>query len=471
MSLKHLVVVVPGIGGSNLVDGKERRVWGHDLGALAMAPFRAEELAIDNPLVPAGLLRVSGALPWTGVASYGRLIAKLKRRLQLSNDDVSAVGPQGVLNPAASLVEFGYDFRQPMADSAGRLRAVINSVRGNRRVIVVGHSMGGLVARWWWGVLGGHRVCDGLVTVGTPHRGAPKALDWLVNGVSLGLGPVGAASRHLLTDASQVLQGWPSVYELLPRYRVIKSEAGILYPHEWEGAGDWFRDRAGVAYRTHLELETACVAATEESPQSAFMAFYATGHGTLSSAFVDRDGRLRVSKDDPDWFDTKGWKGGDGTVPSLSATPVERESVNERTWSPEHHLAMADSDRAVAYVAQFEQDGKGNVRGGSDEDEAWIGLDYDVVRVETSTALGLRLNGAEVDDGVVPQVILKAEPGDGGDRPADAMRLEVAQTADGGWEAGLPGLPPGSYRFTVSLDHVPGVDRVETSSLIGVVEA
>jgi hypothetical protein len=31
-----------------------------------------------------------------------------------------------------------------------------------------------------------------LITVGTPHRGAPKALDWLVNGVR-----VGPANRQL----------------------------------------------------------------------------------------------------------------------------------------------------------------------------------------------------------------------------------------------------------------------------------
>ena len=43
-------------------------------------------------------------------------------------------------------------------------------------MIVVAHSMGGLVARYWMGPLGGWRVCRALITLGTPHRGAPKAL-------------------------------------------------------------------------------------------------------------------------------------------------------------------------------------------------------------------------------------------------------------------------------------------------------
>src|SRR5262249_57945512 len=46
--------------------------------------------------------------------------------------------------------------------------------------------MGGLVARYWIGCLEGWRYCAGLVTLGTPHRGAPKSLDWLVNGIRLG---------------------------------------------------------------------------------------------------------------------------------------------------------------------------------------------------------------------------------------------------------------------------------------------
>jgi triacylglycerol esterase/lipase EstA (alpha/beta hydrolase family) len=45
------------------------------------------------------------------------------------------------------------------------------------RVIVVAQSMGGLVAG-----LGGALDRQALITLGTPHRGSPKALDWLSTG-------------------------------------------------------------------------------------------------------------------------------------------------------------------------------------------------------------------------------------------------------------------------------------------------
>ena len=50
---------------------------------------------------------------------------------------------------------------------AGRLR---REVRGGR-IDLVGHSLGGLVARSYVQLLGGDRRVDHLVTIGTPHRG------------------------------------------------------------------------------------------------------------------------------------------------------------------------------------------------------------------------------------------------------------------------------------------------------------
>jgi hypothetical protein len=83
-----------------------------------------------------------------------------------------------------------------------------------RRVIVVAHSLGGLVARYWIGPGDGWRHCRALLTMGTPHRGAPRAVDWLYNGV-------GAGSVRL-PGPTRVLRQWPSVYELLPQYPAVQ---------------------------------------------------------------------------------------------------------------------------------------------------------------------------------------------------------------------------------------------------------
>jgi triacylglycerol lipase len=60
-----------------------------------------------------------------------------------------------------------------------------------RRVVVIAHSMGGLDARWAIGRLGLAPRIAALVTIGTPHRGAPlatlgrtlRALHWLTPGM------------------------------------------------------------------------------------------------------------------------------------------------------------------------------------------------------------------------------------------------------------------------------------------------
>lgn len=463
MALTHLVVVVPGIGGSNLASPEGRLLWGHGLGPTAATIFRPGPLTIERPVVPTGLLRVFGVAPWSAIASYSALTQNLKQRLRLGNNDITVAGPGGVPNPGASVVEFPYDFRQPMAVSAERLRHVVDSVRGERRVVVVAHSMGGLVARWWWGVLGGHRVCEALITVGTPHRGAPKALGWLINGVQLGPRALGLMTDPLFAEAGEVLRGWPAMYELLPRYPAVESGTTGAYPHELMLASTDFRRRAREAYDNHLHLEAACRAAADESPASSFLALYSSGHKTPAQASTV-GGRLTMSSSDPSWLPTHGWEGGDGTVPAISATPVDREAENERRWAPQHHLKMAAADAVVRHLAQFEQSRLGAVRGDPDPADPWIGLAYDeVVAAGTPGSLGFRLNGPCSADGAIPEATITLAPG-------TAARLEVVEDADGGWRATLPSLRPGSYEFTVALNHVEQVDRVETTSVVGVID-
>ena len=42
--------------------------------------------------------------------------------------------------------------------------------------------MGGLIARWYIEQCGGAEITSKLITLGTPYRGAARALDQLVNG-------------------------------------------------------------------------------------------------------------------------------------------------------------------------------------------------------------------------------------------------------------------------------------------------
>ena len=222
MSLTHLLVIVPGIGGSVLEGVDGRPVWGQSVPSMARRAFAPHELAISEPVVPVGLLPTVSVLPWMKVAGYDRLVQHLLNGFSLGPGDIDTAHPHSEPLTGASVLLFPYDFRRGMVENADRLRFEIERRVGERRVIVVGHSMGGLVVRWWWAKLGGHRMCRALITVGSPHRGAPKAIDWLLNGVRLGPRPVAAMSSRLLTDAAAVLTGWDSMWELLPRYPAVE---------------------------------------------------------------------------------------------------------------------------------------------------------------------------------------------------------------------------------------------------------
>jgi triacylglycerol esterase/lipase EstA (alpha/beta hydrolase family) len=74
--------------------------------------------------------------------------------------------------------------------------------------------MGGLVARWYIEHCGGAGHTRKLITLGTPYRGAAKALLPLINGVRKDLGP-------LAIDLSLFARSMPALHQLLPTYACI----------------------------------------------------------------------------------------------------------------------------------------------------------------------------------------------------------------------------------------------------------
>jgi hypothetical protein len=71
--------------------------------------------------------------------------------------------------------------------------------------------MGGLVARWYVEREAGWQITRRLITMGTPYRGAFKALDQLSSGVRPG-------KWKAQLDLTPVARSMPSMYQLLPEY-------------------------------------------------------------------------------------------------------------------------------------------------------------------------------------------------------------------------------------------------------------
>jgi hypothetical protein len=423
---------------------------------------------IDVELRPSGILPTLSVLPWMSVAGYDRLDDRLRAAFSLRDDDVDVSLEHVEPTLSARLVFFPYDFRRSTEETAARLAWDIarrlDAIGGGTRVTMIGHSMGGLIARRWWATFGGSTVCRRLITVGTPHRGAPKALDWLVNGVALRSGALAGATRYLLREPTEVLRRWPSIFDLLPRYPAVQDLGGHAYPHELSVATDEFRSRAREAFDGHQRLQDAVDAALATSPASATIAYYSTGHATPSRAAV-RDGRLEVTRDDPEWLPGFGWMG-DGTVPAFSAIPIEQSTGDDidllARFAPESHIEMSSSRNLVEHLRSMARGDLSAVRGDS-SGSAWFGFDHDdVTAVGEPTQIVVRLRGTDAG-GNVPRLSVWRP---GAVSFGGPVSMEPGMDA---WHTTVTTEEEGPHRIKVEIDHVPSFDRVVSYGSFGAV--
>lgn len=198
------VVVIPGIMGSVLVDtATKRTLWGlNHIGWYSRAwstGSSLRDLADLEPgrIKPRGLLRFPAWAPLGYFEPYDRLVRHLKE----------------MVHPRA-VCEFAYDWRLPVlhnarllaraahghlatwrADPAHERLGVLQADPSPARLVLVAHSMGGLLTRALPLVEGTEdehgeipTVTEDIratITLGTPFRGAAKAATVLANGRGL----------------------------------------------------------------------------------------------------------------------------------------------------------------------------------------------------------------------------------------------------------------------------------------------
>jgi hypothetical protein len=483
MARKHLVMVVPGIGGS-VLEQSGKALWDAGLGSVARLGIAAHRLSIAEApaLRPAGLIRSRAVVPgWTVVCGYDRLMASLGGLPGAVVDD----GHPDRRVPDANVVAFPYDFRKSIVDAAERLAAEVTARLSGLgaagepgRVIVVAHSMGGLVARYWMGPLGGWRVCRALITLGTPHRGAPKALNWVVGGVRLG--------GRVWRGATELFREWPSVTELLPRYPAIWDEKaeGALYPYELPI--DWLRPAAQKAFGVHEDIEAAWEQVPPSGPE--FVPRIGWSHDTLDAAYWDGS-RLRVRKQMLSWLSAPGWEDdrGDGTVPAVSALPVGLEN-----WAvsvsgirvPERHGRLTFTRRMCQEVAARIQDYEGRPRPAlgqrayrdAEDRGAAIGLDVDELHLHGEPiSLRVRLRGVRADVDVRDVAVVAAlrpvsVPGETSDMAAgESVRL-TWDSVTGYFAGAITAASIGLYDLAVMAEAVPGAGDLAVAESVAVIE-
>lgn len=458
-SMPHLVVVLPGILGS-VLEKNGREVWGASSNAFFQGLLsrgksiqdlkvtqdsstscdlgdgvKATKLFPDLHIVP-GFWKIDG---------YSRLCEALTERFELLE-----YGAHDITN----LIKFAYDWRRDNRSSARKLKEAIDLSLGKLReanpeakVILIAHSMGGLVARYYLECLSGWRDCLALITLGTPFRGAPKAIGYLTNGY-----------RQCGLDVTEFMRSCRSVYQLLPFYKCIKSHG------EWkrvvelaEPIGlDLLKVQDGYCF--HKEIEDAVNKNRLNPDFIPYKIFPFVGVSQPTEQHAVWDGtHLTCSLSLPDDWPA-GLDGGDGTVPRASATPIEVSKDALESFAIEMHGSLQNRpsilDDVIARIEQMiSSDSLANIRG------------YAPSSSGNSSGFSIRTDDIVFlgDDIVVDIAVVNARK--------DAMRsIDItvvnrrtneswsskAQANENGWRFTSPCRGTGVYEIIVSSD-APGV--------------
>ncbi|BCK75219.1 hypothetical protein AA0242T_0185 [Acetobacter aceti NRIC 0242] len=200
------IVFVPGICGSVLVDGEET-IWP---GTPDQVLFKSYPDRLVNILATSTTIRATDVLRSVPLKLFGQTIYHFSGYGQA----LKSLEQMGYSEKRGSLVPFPYDWRQDIRESAKTLHTRLSQpdLKG-KRVAIVAHSMGGLLARYALEKIG---IPAGLnlrllALLATPHLGAPVAMQNV-----LGLRPEIFLSAKQCR-AALANPAFPSAYQLLPR--------------------------------------------------------------------------------------------------------------------------------------------------------------------------------------------------------------------------------------------------------------
>lgn len=439
--MKDVVVLIPGIGGSSLsVRGKP--IWDFSAGAFLRGVLSLGssidrlKLVDDSPdaddlgdgVVATRLLpdlHIVPGLEWR-IDGYGKIAERLIR-------DFGCV-------PGENYFELPYDWRRDNRVAARKLARAAHdwlhrwrdkSGNSDAKLILIAHSMGGIIARLYLETLDGWQQTRSLITFGTPYSGSVNALGFLANGFRKALGP-------FTVDISQTLRSFTSVYQLLPSYRCLSAPDGRWLPLDqidWTGTKvDGARVSAALKLQRDLRAQ---VDSRRASGQPGYEIRPVVGdyQRTLWSASLVGGAVTTSPLRDLDE------EGGDGTVPKVSAVPHEflADLTNVAYFSQSH--ASLQNDRAVLdHLGGFLR------RLPTNPDELFPAKDNSVA--------------VEVDDVISPEpLVVRAQCSSYPDQLTATLHglangsttaADLQVEASGWATASFEGLSPQDYRVTVA---------------------
>jgi len=445
--MSDLVVIVPGITGSVLqVDNED--VWalsgravmngvvslGRSVARLKLPDGFGDTLPEkEGEGEPADGVEATKLMPdlhvipglWSPIKGYSALSTFFTSRFSMT---------PATLQRPGNLMEFAYDWRLSNAVNGRRLAAEAlpllehwrkQAANPDAKLVLVCHSMGGLVARWFLEVVDGWKNTRTLITIGTPFQGAIGALEALANGVSFELGP-------FRRDLSQLVRSFPSAYELLPTYPCLDvGGSNVRRLSEVSGLG---LNAKMLASATLLHTRIAEKVQSRADRGYDIVAVKGVMQPTAQSARTSLRGIEPIRS-------YKGVdQGGDGTVPRPSAHPPEwdSESTGYTVGASQRHGALQDSEGVHAQLFMKLTTGNlGRFMGGEG-----VGLDLPHLLV-AGEPLWVEVTAAESTLALNATVTPHDDP-----RPVMSPQL-LTNIGAGRYRTEFADVPPGTYEVKV----------------------
>ena len=437
--MDDVVIFIPGISGSVLTkNGKT--VWAPTVGAALRGAFTGLRSIrsltmegddhtrddLDDGVEATGLCQDLHILPGLcKIDGYSAMRRNLFQRLNLVAGE--------------TYFEMAYDWRRDNRVAARKLLRLAEEVLAKRRkthpkaqLILICHSMGGIIARLYLETLEGWRDTRRLFTLGTPYAGSLNSLDNLSNGFRMGL-------WVLQADLTETLSSFTSVYQLLPSFKCFHNQAdGEMLALDGPGVElpGVDSERLADALALHRSLRKK----VDENRKDA--AYVDGGYSVIATvgSFIETHTKATLLGGRLEMMTSA--TGGDGTVPRLSAIPHEKLKADKPAdWLNEKHGSLQNNVQTMDEIAALilhdrEHDQMVFTAPGANvsvvSQDALVGQDVVVRATAESGSTKLTCTVEHIGTGKADTHAM----------PPDVKNHTVARIA-------LQGLPPGDYRVTV----------------------
>ena len=270
---------------------------------------------------------------------------------------------------AANFFEFPYDWRRDIRISAHRLKQLIDiklkiwrdfSGADDAKVILVAHSLGGLVCRHYIEMLEGWTDTKMLLTFGTPYRGSLNALSFVGNGF-----------KQSFLDFTQIVRSCTSVYQLLPTFEALEVVGQNGFHHvAGQNVPNMDRAKAVAAMDFHAEIvQKAREHQNDERYRNNFKIVPIVGIEQPTQQTALLDGQSLTMRESMSRACLERYDRGDGTVPRISAVPEELfdDFKSSQIFHAESHASLQANPAVLLQLKQElirSQNGGVEIRGG-----------------------------------------------------------------------------------------------------------